>query len=71
MLIGYLPGCTDGKVLGSDEVIKRWCTDGKVLGTIIGNIDGNTLGIDVGTEYCSLDRYFDGSNDNDLEGSLI
>ena len=42
-----------------------------MLGTIIGNVDGNTLGIDVGTEYCSLDGYFDGSNDNDLEGSLI
>ena len=28
---------TDGKVLGSDEVIKLGSTDSEVLGTILGN----------------------------------
>ena len=42
-------GYTDGKVHGSDEVIKLRCSDGKVLGTILGNLDGIILGLDVGT----------------------
>ena len=34
-----------------------------MLGTIIGNVDGTTLGIDVETELGSLDGSFYGSND--------
>ena len=41
--------------------------DGKVLVTILVNIDGITLGIDVGTELVALDGYFDVSNDGRLE----
>ena len=40
---------TDSKVHGSDECIKLGCTDGKVLDTILGNVDGIILGLDVGT----------------------
>ena len=47
--IGDLLGCTDGKVLGSVEVIKLGYINDKVLGTILGNVDGITLGLDVGT----------------------
>ena len=41
---------TDGKVLGSDEGIKLGSTYGEVLGTILVNLYGITLGIDVVTE---------------------
>ena len=34
---------------GSYEGIKLGFNDGKVLGTILGNVDGIILGIDVGT----------------------
>ena len=62
---------TDGKVLESDGCIKLVSTDSKVLGTILGNLDGITLRIDVGTELSSLDLSFDGYNDNTLEGLLL
>ena len=48
-MLGFLLLSTDGKALGSDEVIKLGSTDGKVIGTIIGNIYGIIIGIDVGT----------------------
>ena len=48
MLVGSL-GFTDGKVLGSDEGIKLGLSDVKVLGTILANVDGIILGLDVGT----------------------
>ena len=48
-MIGDSLGSTDGKVLGSDEGIKLEISDGKVLVTILGNIDGITLGLGVGT----------------------
>ena len=48
LLLGESLGYTYGKVLGSDEVIKLGYTYGKVIGTILGNVDGITLGIDVG-----------------------
>ena len=38
-----------GKVLASDEGIKLGLSDGKLSVTILGNEDGITLGIDVGT----------------------
>ena len=34
---------------------------------ILGNVDGITLGIDVGTEFISLDVSLYGSNDGKLE----
>ena len=46
---------TDGKVIGSDEVIKPGLSDGKLLGNIIRNVYGITLGIGVGTELGYLD----------------
>ena len=36
----------------------------KVLVTILRDVDGITLSIDVGTELGSLDRSFDGSNES-------
>ena len=38
---------TDGTVLGSDEGIKLGSTDGKVIDTILVNVDGITLEVDV------------------------
>ena len=46
-------------------------TDGKVIGTILENVDGITICIDVGTYLVSLDGSFDGSNDGNLEGLLL
>ena len=40
---------TDGKVHGSYEGIKLVCMDGKVLGSILVNVDGIILGLDVVT----------------------
>ena len=42
-------------MLGSDEVIKLVLSGGKVIGTIIENVDGITLGLDIGTGMGSLD----------------
>ena len=64
-------GSTDGKVIGSDEFIKRGSNDGKVLGTILVNIYGIRFGLDVGTYLVSSYGSFDGSNDSMLEGLLI
>ena len=41
--------------------------DDKVPETILGDVDGITLGIDVGTELYSLDGSFDYSNYGKLE----
>ena len=38
-----------------------------MIGTILVNVDGITLGIDVGTELGSLYGYFDVFNDGKLE----
>ena len=53
LLLGGSLRSTDGKVHGSDEGIKLRSTDGKVIGTTLRNLDGITLGIDVGTELGS------------------
>ena len=45
---------TDRKVIGSDEGIKLRSTYGEVIGTILGNIDVITLGLDVVTGMGSL-----------------
>ena len=58
----------NGKVIGSDEDIKMVFSDVKVLGTIPRNVDGISLGHDVGTELGFLDGSFDGSNDENIEG---
>ena len=54
-------------MLGYDEVIKLGSTDGKVLVIILGNVDGNTFGISVGTCLGYLDGSFDASNDDNIE----
>ena len=58
-------------MLGSDEDIKLGLSDGKVIGTILGNVDGITLGIDVRTEMDYLDGSFDGSSGSKLEGLFL
>ena len=49
LLLGESLGCTDSEVISSDEGIKLVYTDGKVLATILVNVNGITLGLDVGT----------------------
>ena len=49
LLHGDSLGYNDGKFHGSDEGIKLGFTDVKVLGTILGNLYGIILGLDVGT----------------------
>ena len=71
LLLGGSLGYTDGKALGSDEGIKLGSTDGKVIGTILENIYGITLGIDIGIELVFLDGSFDGSNNGKLEDLLL
>ena len=46
-------------------------TDGKLLVTIIVNVDGIALDIDVGTNMGSLDWFFDDYKYNKLEGLLL
>ena len=48
-------GYTDSKVHDSYEGIELGCNDGKVLGTILGNVYGITLGLDIVTELGFLD----------------
>ena len=57
----------DGKLLVSDEVIKIGSTDGKVIGTILVNVDGITLGLDIGTNLGSIYGSFDAFNNGKLE----
>ena len=64
-------GSSGGKVLSSDEDIKLGLYGGKIIGTIIKNVDGITLWIDVGTELCSLDGSFDVSNDGKLQVLML
>ena len=42
-----------------------------MLGTIIRNVDGSVIGLDVGTYLGSLDVSFDGSNDGNIEGLFL
>ena len=55
----------------SDEGIKLGLYGGKIIGAILGNVDGITLLIDVGTKLGSLDSSFDGSNDRNIEGLFL
>ena len=61
----------DDKVLSYDEGIIIGPTDGEVIDTILGNVDGITLGLNIGTELGPFYRYFDGSNDSNLEGFFL
>ena len=54
-LIRDLLWSTYGKVIGFDEGIKQRYTDGKVIRTILGNVDGITLRLDVKLKLGSLD----------------
>ena len=58
-------------MLGFDEGIKLGLSDGKVIGTILGNVDGIKIGLDVETNLGSVDGSIVGSNDVKLEGLLI
>ena len=58
-------------MLGYDEGTKLGSTDSKVLGTILGNEDRITLGLDVGTYLVSLYGSFDGFNNVNIEGLLL
>ena len=42
-----------------------------MFGTILGNVDRITLGLDIGTELGSLDISFDDYKDGKLEGFII
>ena len=58
---------TDDKVVGSDEGIKLVLSDGNVIGTILINLYGIILGIDVGTELVSLDGSYEVFNHGKIE----
>ena len=53
-MLGYSLGCTNSKVIGSDEGIKLTSINGGVIGTILVDVDGITLGIYVGTNMTHL-----------------
>ena len=44
-------GSKDGKVIGFDKDMNLGFYDGKVLDTILVNVYGITLGLDVGTDH--------------------
>ena len=70
-MLGGSLGFTDGKVLGYNEGILLGVSNVKMLGTILVNVYGIAVGIDVRTELESLNGYFDGSNYGNIEGLLI
>ena len=67
LFIGGSLGSTDSKVIGSDEGIKLGISEGKVIDTILVNVYGITLWIDVGTDLSYLDGSFYVSNDGKLD----
>ena len=71
LLLGDWLGSLDGIELGTNVDNELGLSDWKVLGTTLENVDRITLGIDIGTELCYLNGFFDGSNDGKLEGLLI
>ena len=70
LFLGGSLGYTDGKLIGSDEVVKLVSTGGKLFVTVFGNVDRITLGIDIETELGSLDGSLDGSNDGNFDGVI-
>ena len=71
ILLGGTLGFTDVEVIGYDQGIQLGFIDGKLLGTIFGDVDGITHGLDVGTELCPSDGSFEGSNDGKFEIIII
>ena len=71
LLLGGLPGSSGGKLLGSDEVIKLGFSYGNVLGTILQNVDGIKISLDVGAHQDSFDEYFNVLVYCNLEGLLL
>ena len=57
-------------MIESDEVITLRFIYGEFLGTLLGDANVKTLGYNVVTELDSLDGYFDGSSDGNLDGLL-
>ena len=55
---GSFGGSNDGKIVLLFSVDSLGYTYGKAIGTILGNVDGITLGIDVETDLGSLDGSF-------------
>ena len=51
LLIGKSLGSTDGRMIGSDEVIKLGYNEGKVIDSIPECVYGISLGLDVGTKW--------------------
>ena len=62
---------TDVNVIGSNEDIKLGLSHGKVLSTILGDKDGITLWLYVGTELGFFDASFDVYNDCKLKGLFL
>ena len=60
-------GSTGAKVHGNDEGIKLRLSDSIVIDTILRNVDGIILGIDVVEELGYLDGSFDSSNDRNFD----
>ena len=54
-----------------DEGITMGICFGEVLGTMFVNVDGIIIGLDVGTDLASLDRYFGSYNDGKFQSLLI
>ena len=71
LLFGGTLGYTHGKVLGSVERIELVLSVVELFGTIFGNVNEITLGIDVGTELGSLDVSFYGYNHGKFERLLL
>ena len=71
LLIGGSLGSTGCKLLDSSEGIKLVISDVKLLCTILGNVYGIIIWLDVGTYLGLLDGSFDGYNDDNIEGLLL
>ena len=54
LLLGDSLGYIDDKVIGCGQVIKLGYTYGEVLITVLGNVYGITLGLDIRTDLGSL-----------------
>ena len=58
-------------MFGFDEGIKLGSNDDEVLGTVFGDVDGITPGIEDETDLGSLDGYFDESYGSKHERLLL
>ena len=70
LMLGDSLGYIEGKDHGSDEGIKLELSDGIMFETVLQNMDGNTLEIDVGTDLGRLDSHFDGFNSDNIKGNI-